>query len=557
MENEKKILSLLSRIYVIFIVAVYPLYVGFEGYNDIVASKARLYWTVSLLFIIVFSLFYTAHVLGKTGKKKELNQTKFWKRLNISDYALIAFFLVITLSCVFSEYQNIVWLGWPNRQDGWLSYFCMIIGFFIISRWYKPQQLDFTIMAVGSTMVCMIGFLQYYGFDFLKLFPYHAARYALDGIEGNKSLFSGFTIIFRSTLGNIDFVSAYVCMSIVLFGILYIKTETKIRFFYLATSAMNFILMVIAGADAGKVAVLGALALLIPYWVISKKYIGKVFILIAGYGIFYYIHYWTLINLVFPSWDETLSPWDPNGLPMFDRKLKRNFVSPPIYEILLASITCLAVGLSFIYLKIKSWLTLKNAQKIGAGILAVLIIGGFIGVEVLGNRFPAGNIIYQAREIMHGNLDDSFGSTRLFTWKKAIARVPHGSLLGTGSDTFYYAFGMDNQKESVEKHHVVYDKAHNDFIQILLCNGIFALAAYLAFLISMALLAIKKAFTDPLTLIVFGASIAYVIQSFFGIDTIIVTPLFWIFLGILRSRQLSPESKTLFRIFDCNSKHRD
>lgn len=539
MKKEENILFLLSRIYVLFVVAVYPLYVGFEGYNDIVASKARLYWTVSLIFIIVFSLFYTAYELGKIGKKKELNRVRIWKRLNVSDYALIVFLFVLTLSCIFSEYQDMVWLGWPNRQDGWLSYFCMIVTFFIVSHWYRPQQLDFTIMAAGSSLVCMIGFLQYYGFDFLKLFPYTGKRYTLDEIEGGKSIVSGFTINFRTTIGNIDFVSAYVCIAIILFGILYIRTKQNVRFFYLLTSVMNFILMIISKADAGKIAVLGALVLLIPYWIIKNNCIAKLFIMVSCYGIFYFLHYWILINIVFPGWDETISPYEDNSLPLYDITLKQNFISPPIYEILTISIILLAIGLVVMFLKRESFLNLKSMQKIGVGILAVIIVGGVVGVEIFGKKLPEHNIIHEAREVMHGNLDDSFGSQRLFIWKRAIARVPHISPLGTGSDTFYYAFGKNNQNESSEKIRVIFDKAHNDFIQIMLCNGIFALAAYLVFLISMAVFSIKKAFTDPFILITFGASLAYVIQSFFGIDTIIVTPIFWIMMAIIRQRQLT------------------
>lgn len=192
-------------------------------------------------------------------------------------------------------------------------------------------------------------------------------------------------------------------------------------------------------------------------------------------------------------------------------------------------------------IKHTAWLKPKTAQIAGIVILGVFIIGGIGGVEIIGRDLPTQNIIYQAREMMHGNLEDEFGSNRGFIWKRAIERVQYQPVFGTGSDTFIHAFGKLNQNEAKELHGVVYDKAHNDFIQILLCNGVPGLLTYLAFISGILITSLKKAFSNIFALAALGGVMAYLIQSFFGVDTLIVTPIFWTMLAILRVGPIEKE----------------
>jgi O-antigen ligase len=168
----------------------------------------------------------------------------------------------------------------------------------------------------------------------------------------------------------------------------------------------------------------------------------------------------------------------------------------------------------------------------------LLAAGGVAGIEIIGRDLPRANIIHQAREILHGTLEDEFGSYRGFTWKRAVARVPYQPLLGSGADTFYYTFGQINQQESRETVQVVFDKAHNDFIQVLMCFGIPGLLAYLLAAGGVVALSLKKAFNDSFLLAALGGALAYIITGFFGIDTVIITPIYWLMLGIARGRQL-------------------
>jgi putative inorganic carbon (HCO3(-)) transporter len=92
---------------------------------------------------------------------------------------------------------------------------------------------------------------------------------------------------------------------------------------------------------------------------------------------------------------------------------------------------------------------------------------------------------------------------------------------------------MENQHEAVEKFGIVFDKAHNIFLQIAVCMGFPALLAYLAFLGGVIVPSVKKAFKRPMLMSYGAAALSYMIQSFFCVEVPITTPIFWIALGVI------------------------
>ncbi len=511
-EKERGYLRMFTRIYVVFVLSIYPLYFSADRYTNIVYRKAHVYWIFSMLFIIGFLLFYIPHALNVRTLDCKMEKIPFWKKLDIADWALAAFLLIATVSSFLSEYQEVVWLGFRNRYDGWLTLLCMTVCCVIVSRWYRPSHVDLSLFAISSMLVSLIALLQFYSIDIFKLYPVN---------ESTKRYF-GFEIQYRTTIGNIDFVGCYACIAVLVFAALYVKTERKIRFLYFFASAMAFVLLMVAQVDQGKVGVAGACILLLPFWMAGRKTLGRFLVQISGWGGAYWLHHWFLFEKFLPSLGD--------AAPRV--RLDSIFSSWPLKEILILSTVGFAVGLALCLIKNLRWPNLKTVKLAGCVLLALIAAGGVVFVEFVGRGVAESDMIYQAREIMHGNMEDRFGSWRGFTWKRALARIPEHPLLGTGADTFYYGFGEENQDEAREVARVVFDKAHNDFLQISICFGISGLLAYLALIISIFIFSIRLAFYDEFTLAVAGGALAYVVNSFFGIDTVIVTPIYWLLLAM-------------------------
>ncbi len=128
------------------------------------------------------------------------------------------------------------------------------------------------------------------------------------------------------------------------------------------------------------------------------------------------------------------------------------------------------------------------------------------------------------------------GSGRIQIWKETLPIIPTYLFTGSGVDTFYEAFG----ENPIFLNHLdlAVDKAHNEYLQILVTEGILSLIGYLGLIITTILSSFKriklKSMT-PLEISLFLAVLAYLIQAFFNIRVTRVAPYFFIVLGFLNS----------------------
>ncbi|MDD2435016.1 MAG: O-antigen ligase family protein [Bacilli bacterium] len=137
-------------------------------------------------------------------------------------------------------------------------------------------------------------------------------------------------------------------------------------------------------------------------------------------------------------------------------------------------------------------------------------------------------------EIGKGNLGDKFGTNRIYIWKETMKIVPDNLLHGIGIENFVYAF--DGRPLFSKTKNVYYDKAHNEYLHILVTQGIFALISYLLLYFIIVKEGIKKSFKKEELYLILPVG-GYLVQAFFNISVIEVAPLFYISLGMLVERE--------------------
>ena len=206
---------------------------------------------------------------------------------------------------------------------------------------------------------------------------------------------------------------------------------------------------------------------------------------------------------------------------------------------IIAFIILLAAGVFLVLTSDRRSGNLPPARwKLGVILIAIVLLIGVAGVEVLGRRNTEPDysgatqrpgIIYEMREMLHGRFRDEFATNRFYIWRIALEAYPEHPILGTGPDTFEKAFPEEAQWKYGEH----YDKAHNEYIQILICQGILGLICYLVFLAAACFKAIPKAFGNPLLMAVLAAFIGYIVQAFFNISLPIASQMLWVFAGML------------------------
>ncbi len=141
---------------------------------------------------------------------------------------------------------------------------------------------------------------------------------------------------------------------------------------------------------------------------------------------------------------------------------------------------------------------------------------------------------FELHSILHGQISENFGSGRIRIWQDVISRIPDHFFFGTGPDTMLYA-GIEpfHRYDEVEGWIVRYiDTAHNDYLNILYHQGIFALLSYLGAVIAFGISFVRNACKNPGALILGAGIIGYLAAMLFGISMPFTTIFFWLCLGL-------------------------
>lgn len=155
----------------------------------------------------------------------------------------------------------------------------------------------------------------------------------------------------------------------------------------------------------------------------------------------------------------------------------------------------------------------------------------------------------EAIQISEGVQNDHFGTKRLLIWKLTLPVVSKYLVHGTGPDNFLYAFG----NRPLIIYGTIYDKAHNDYLNILVTQGLGSLICYLLLFGIVVVRGIRNNYKNKEIYLILPVG-GYLIQNFFNISVIEVAPIFYISLGLLIDRDDNPNKKLyrdyLKRIFD-------
>ena len=162
--------------------------------------------------------------------------------------------------------------------------------------------------------------------------------------------------------------------------------------------------------------------------------------------------------------------------------------------------------------------------------LFALALGGVLMLYFI----PLGGVFGEIHNILRGNISESFGTGRIRIWSEVIRRAGENIWIGSGPDTMIYAkiepfYRLDEVHGDL---YALIDTAHNEYLNILYHQGIFATASYIGAAAMVVINFFKNASKNKGTLIFGGAVIGYLVSAFFGISTSYVTSFFWLCLGI-------------------------
>lgn len=172
------------------------------------------------------------------------------------------------------------------------------------------------------------------------------------------------------------------------------------------------------------------------------------------------------------------------------------------------------------------WKEVKNANKLTAPVLTIgasLIVVGLIS----GTQFtPSLNQLIHHQSISVPTPQDGpaletggteSGTIRAIVWKGAIQIWLHYPIFGTGVETFAYSYPMFRPAEHnlVSEWDFIYNKAHNEYLNMAANSGTFGLVSYLVFVgFSMYILFKTKSFA------LLAGFVGLLVTQFFGFSVV-------------------------------------
>lgn len=149
-------------------------------------------------------------------------------------------------------------------------------------------------------------------------------------------------------------------------------------------------------------------------------------------------------------------------------------------------------------------------------------------------RFDFGGTLHELHELLRGNFDGSFGSGRIHIWRSVLREAPSHLWFGTGPDTMLRASLPPFERFDAARGVTIVarlDVAHNEFLNILFHQGIFALLTYLGALLSAAVRCLRS--RSKVAVALGTAVLCWCVQAFFGFSMLLTTPFFFLALALL------------------------
>ncbi len=501
LEQDKKKLSyfeIVTTAFLYIFLASFALIVSDKVYGDMTETKL---FTLIAMFGIWFILMCFGLFEKIRTKKADLTYIRqSIKNLTVTDIALISYMLIAFISAILSEYTHTAFMGVKARNEGFLMQLMYVSMFFLISRTYV-HKFELKIFALASIPVALLGILQING--------YYVGKLTYNIVTQGSS--------FLTTLGNIDVVSTYLVTPIMLFTVLYCQSKEKFfRLLYLASAGICFYFSILIGVDSGFVGMAVAIGFMFPFIAKDRISSARMFQMISLFLFLIYL-------------EDQVSKIGSRNFVFFEK---------PFNDILFLGVVA-ALALSAIiyfvgkYIKIEK----KFIWPVIYYIVAALAIY-FVIEKILTMSEPADSsvklVLYQFGQILKGNIQDEFGSNRIYSWRVVYGFFKEKPIIGHGPDTVFDLWMREEHIYSMAKYKTYFDKAHNDYLQVMVTTGILGLISYLTFQISLLVRSFKK-FDQPLVVALVTASICFCAQAFFNIGVPIVAPYGWIIFGMLAS----------------------
>lgn len=482
--------------YIYVMLLIFPLFIGFDGYSEITASK-HMFMLVSAGLWLAALVFFCIRRAEPPPRPKGAQITA------------LVFFGTCCLSALFSEFGAEVLVG-TGRYDGLVTIAVYLLIFLGVSAYGRPKRPYVYALGISTFLTCLVALVQLFGKNALWLFPNNWCFY---------DAHVKYTSEFLGTIGNTNLLSGFLCLSIPLLSAAFITGRDKLSVLMLIPAAFGVFILTASKVSGGIVGLLGCALIAAPVIISGiRRLIRALFALsavISAAG----------LAMAFTAKYE-------NGI----TRVRMVFGLTPLALLIVSALLSLFALLLLAFRDSFDGLTRRKIQRFMLIIsLAVIILGlAFLYFYPFGE----GGTLYEISRVLHGDIQDDFGSKRIMIWRRVLELVPEHPLLGGGPDTLARRLDLTFSRYIPEQGRVVtaaVDNAHNEYLGHLANVGLLGLASYLSLMGLSIFKWIKRRDLGGLSPAIGCALVCNWIQGLFGLGLCIVAPVMWILWGLLES----------------------
>lgn len=506
--NNFRFISFLINVYVVLIGFGLPLVVR-DKYFDILIVKYYFFCTctIAMIIILIGCIVY--------NKTKNVNSVKkgiyktFIKSITLADFFILLFYAISVISTITSDYVYESFWGNEGRLTGLFLITWYIVSYFCVSRLWSLKDKYIDIILFAGLLVCIFGITDYFQMDILNF------KAPLIIEERN---------IFTSTIGNINTYTAYIGIIVAMSTVLYTLSKSiKQSIFYYMCMIISFFAIIMGASDNAYLSLVSLFVLLPLFLFNNKNSLQKYLIVIATFL--------TVVQCI--DWINTYFSKNVIGI----NSAFNIIISFKWLHLLVIILWIIVIAFKYICCKYfreekEYGNILKYIWLFSLTILLVIVFYIIYDANVLGNALKYGSLSSYLL------FDDDWGTNRGYIWRNAIECFSGLStwkkIFGYGPETFGILLLA---KTANNPYKLLFDSAHNEYIQLLLTVGFAGLLSYLMFLICSIQNCIKCRRNNPYFMAVTFGIICYSIQAVVNINLPITTPIFWLLLGISASQE--------------------
>lgn len=501
--------------YLLLIFAVLPIYMR-DGFYMLADAKYLFFRSMSLIFLLLWLLGAVVSGIcrwwryrGCSLEENRREWSRAYGRYSSTDCFAFCFALLSLLSYLFSAYKDTAFIGFSGWYMGLLTELFLVAGYFLVSRWYEREKMISGIVWLSVTAVCLLGLVNRMGYDPLGTYQ------GMEWWEWNRKNL-------LSTVGNINWYCGYLAVTVPLLLYCFWAGEGWKRIPAGIAAFVGIGAVFLQGSASGYVALGTMYAVLLFGSLRELKSVLRFLEAAALVPLFCFLMWLTQIQLIFA--------YDMVGM------VEKVFT--PLWGIPLG---LLAAGIALLRAigRRRGGSCLEDGRALRAAFILTAALGLAGALALVGCQMS--DAVW---EFFGGSsflrFDSAWGSRRgavwVAAWKGFWRSGFTGLLYGAGPDCFaryiYEEGALAAQAPILWEEGAIYANAHNEWLNMLINQGILGTVAYLGFFLSAFARFWRRRGGNRRMMAGMMAVGAYVANQFFSFGQVVATPLIFLVIAV-------------------------